>query len=396
MQRRSQTVRDGIFRLSVCALFSLIVLAATPVPAQSPKAGAAPSAARMPPPLVNVAPVVEQEVNPPSEFVGRVEALRAVDLRARVQGELERVHFEEGAKVKSGNLLYVIEQSTYRALADADAARVAQARATLEKAEKYLKRLETVRSGGVSATDIETAQSDVAQSRAALQAAEATLTQSEINLGYTTITAPISGRIGKNAYSRGNLVGPDCGALARIVQTDPIRVVFSVSENDLPAMQRKRRSMTEAELAQAGMIRLRLPNGEAYPLPGRPDFMDNEVDPTTGTIALRVQFDNPDGYLVPGQYVTVLVSLSNPVKMPVVPQSAVLEDREGRYVFVVEGDGRAVQRRIQTAETLGTVWAVKGGLSPGETIVVEGIQKVRPGQPVQPLPAGPDPKGAAQ
>ena len=396
MRRRSQTVRDGIRRAAVCALFSLVVMAATPAAAQSPKAGAGAAAARMPPPLVSVAPVEERAVNPPAEYVGRVEALRAVNLRARVAGVLEERHFEEGATVQRGALLYRIEPAAYAAQVAVDRARVAQARATLDKAERYLRRLETVRSGGVSATDIETAQSDVAQSRAALQAAEATLTQSEINLGYTTITAPISGRIGKTVYSRGNLVGPESGALARIVQTDPIRVVFSVSENDLPAMQRKRRSMSETELAQAGLIRLRLPNGEAYPLAGRPDFMSIEVDPTTGTIALRAKFDNPDGFLVPGQYVTVLVSLSNPVKMPVVPQSAVLEDREGRYVFVVEGDGRAVQRRIETAETLGTVWAIRSGLKAGDTIVVEGIQKVRPGQPVKPLPAGQGPKGAAQ
>jgi RND family efflux transporter MFP subunit len=383
-------------RIAMIALVPLIWWALYSPPTGPGPARASEKRAAMPPPLVTVAPVVEAEINPPAEYVGRIEALRAVNLRARVAGVLEERHFEEGATVQRGALLYRIEPAAYAAQVAVDRARVAQARATLDKAERYLRRLETVRSGGVSATDIETAQSDVAQSRAALQAAEATLTQSEINLGYTTITAPISGRIGKTVYSRGNIVGPESGALARIVQTDPIRVVFSASENDLPAMQRKRRSMSEAELAQAGLIRLRLPNGEAYPLAGRPDFMNIEVDPTTGTIALRAKFDNPDGFLVPGQYVTVLVSLSNPVKMPVVPQAAVLEDREGRYVFVVEGDGRAVQRRIETAETIGTVWAVKNGLVAGETIVVEGIQKVHPGQPVQQLTAGPGGKGSAR
>ncbi len=368
---------------------ALFLPAALSGPARAAQKGAA-----MPPPLVTVAPVTEAEVNPPVEYVARVEALRAVDLRARVEGELEKVRFEEGATVKAGDLLYVIEQATYRAEADAARARAAQARATLDKAEKYVKRLESVRSGGVSATDLETAQSDVAQSRAAFQAAEADLVQSEINLGYTTIAAPIAGRIGKNVYSRGNLVGPDSGALARIVQVDPIRVVFSVSENDLPAMIRKRRSMSEEELALSGVIRLRLPDGTAYPKIGRPDFMDNEVDPATGTIALRARFDNPEGLLVPGQYVTILISLSAPLRLPVVPQAAVLEDREGRYVFVVADDGRAVKRRIETGDPLGTVWAVKQGLTVGETIVVEGVQKVRPGQPIQPQSAGQTAKGA--
>ena len=382
--------------IAMIALVPLISWALHFPPTGPGPARASEKRAAMPPPLVTVAPVAEAEINPPAEYVGRIEALRAVNLRARVAGVLEERHFEEGATVQRGALLYRIEPAAYAAQVAVDRARVAQARATLDKAEKYLRRLETVRSGGVSATDIEMAQGDVAQGRAALQAAEATLAQSEINLGYTTITAPISGRIGKTVYSRGNLVGPESGALARIVQVDPIRVVFSVSENDLPAMMRKRRSMSETELARAGVIRLRLPDGQDYPLAGRPDFMNIEVDPATGTIALRSRFDNPDGFLVPGQYVTVLVSLSNPVKMPVVPQAAVLEDREGRYVFVVEGDGRAVQRRIETVETIGTVWAVKSGLVAGETIVVEGIQKVRPGQPVQPLTAGPDGKGSAR
>ena len=373
----------------------LFVYLSLSLPATAPGlARASQKRAAMPPPLVTVAPVAEAEINPPVEYVARVEALRAVDLRARVQGVLEQVRFEEGATVKAGDLLYVIEQATYRVEVNAARAKMAQARATLDKAEKYVKRLEAVRSGGVSATDLETAQSDVAQTLAALQAAEANLAQSEINLGYTTIAAPIAGRIGKNVYSRGNLVGPDCGALARIVQVDPIRVVFSVSENDLPAMILKRRSMNEEELALSGVIRLRLPDGAAYSLAGRPDFMDNEVDPATGTIALRVRFDNPDGLLVPGQYVTILISLSAPLQMPVVPQAAVLEDRGGRYVFVVADDGRAVKRRIETGDVLGTVWAVKQGLTVGETIVVEGVQKVRPGQPVQTQRAGQTAKGA--
>jgi len=346
-----------------------------------------PAGGQAPPPAVTVAAVTERAVNPPAEFVGRIEAVQAVDLRARVQGYLEEIRFEEGAFVKAGDLLYVIEQAPYKAQINVDKAKVAKARATYTEAELYLKRVQTARSGAVSATDIDTAVSDELQAQAALQEAEATLEQSELDLSYTTVEAPINGIIGRTVYTQGNFVGPDSGALARIVQMDPIRVVFSISENRLPEIQKKRLATPIEELKDSRVIRLRLPNGEVYPVAGRPDFMDNQVDSATGTIAFRAVFDNPHDYLVPGQYVTVWLSMSNPKKMPVVSQAAVLEDREGRYVFVVDGENRVVQRRISTDAAIETYWAVEEGLVAGETVIVSGIQKVRPGQIVKPLPA---------
>jgi len=352
------------------------------------KAFAGPSAGGpTPPPAVTVTAVTERDINPPAEFVGRIEAVQSVDLRARVQGYLEEIRFEEGASVKAGDLLYVIEQAPYKAQANVDKAKVAKARATHTEAKLYLKRVQTARSGAVSATDIDTAVSNELQAQAALQETEATLEQSELDLSYTTVEAPINGIIGRTAYTQGNFVGPDAGALARIVQMDPIRVVFSISENRLPEMQKKRLATPIEELKESRVIRLRLPNGEVYPVAGRPDFMDNQVDSATGTIAFRAVFDNPHGYLVPGQYVTVLVSMSNPKKMPAVPQAAVLEDREGRYVFVVDGENRAVQRRISTGPAMETCWAVEEGLVAGESVIVSGVQKVRPGQVVKPIPA---------
>lgn len=353
------------------------------------KAMAGPSAGGpTPPPSVTVATVTDREVNPPAEFVGRIEAIQAVDLRARVQGYLEKICFNEGAHVKDGDLLYLIEQAPCRARVNVDKAKVAKARATLTKAKQYLKRVQEARSGAVSATDIDTAVSDELQARAALQEAKATLEQSELDLSYTTVEAPITGRIGRTAYTEGNFVGSDSGALAHIVQMDPIRAVFSISENRLPEMQKKRLSTPIEELKDSRVIRLRLPNGEIYPVAGRPDFMDNQVDSATGTIAFRAVFDNPDGYLVPGQFVTVLLSMSNPKKMPVVSQAAVLEDREGRYVFVVDAENHVVQRHIATGPAIETYWAVEEGLVAGETVIVSGVQKVRPGQIVKPMPAG--------
>ena len=369
-------------RQLICGgLITLILAAAMPASAQS--------TGHTPPPLVEVAVITEAAVNPPMSHVGRIEAIQAVDIQARVQGYLEQVEFAEGGQVKAGNLLYVIEQAPYIAQVNADKAKAAQARAALKKARQYRERLHNVRSGGVSKTDLETALADEEEAQAQVDQAAATLDVSRLEMDYTTIKAPISGRIGVSNFTRGNLVGPDSGALARIVQLDPIRVVYSVSENDrvdvLLGIKGQGKTFDDAK---SDLIpRLRLPNGAMYALPGRIEFTDNEVDSTTGTVAVRAVFDNPDEILLPGQFVTVELSLADPQKMPVVSQRAVLEDRQGQYVFVVDTDNRVQRRDITTGVTVGTQWAVKSGLMAGETVVVSGVQKVRAGQIVNPQTA---------
>jgi membrane fusion protein (multidrug efflux system) len=364
--------RLGPFLLSA-AVLSLAAAAAAAPP--GPGQGRAP--------VVTVLAVTEAEVNPPTEHVGRVEAIQAVDLRARVQGYLEAVKFNEGSDVRAGDLLFTIEQAPYLASVNAARAKVASAQAALTNASQYLRRLQAVRSGGVSATDLEAAVSNELKAQALLQEAEASLEQAELDLGYTIIKAPISGRIGRTAFTKGNLVGPDSGALARIVQIDPIRVVYSVSENDYADVKTSHQEMTPEQLRQELVPRLKLSNGELYPSAGKLAFADNEVDADTGTIAVWAEFENPHGILLPGQYVTVLLSLSNPRRLPVVPQSAVQEDREGRYVFVVDGDNKVQQRRITTGAVVGVNWAVEAGLMASETVIVQGVQKVRPGQVVE-------------
>ncbi|MDZ7696158.1 MAG: efflux RND transporter periplasmic adaptor subunit [Deltaproteobacteria bacterium] len=342
-----------------------------------------------PAPVVTVITVAEQEVNPPEAYVGRVEAIQAVDLRARVQGYLEQVKFKEGADVRSGDLLYVIEQAPYKAIVDEERAKMAEADASLKDAQQYLKRLRAVRSGGVSKTDLETAANRVLKAAALLKEAQANLEQARINLGYTTIEAPISGRIGKTSLTKGNLVGPESGSLARIVQLDPIRVVYSVSEMDLAKIGRAPDFMKKDHSDTCPSVPLiRMPNGEMYPLEGRVDFVDNEVDPDTGTIAVRAVFENPDGFLLPGQYVTVLVRCKEGRRLPVVPQSAVQVDQDGRYVFVVDEQDQAQIRRIETGKAAGPNWVVHSGLKAGERIVTQGVQKVTPGQRVQTVPEG--------
>ncbi len=333
--------------------------------------------------MVTVEAVAEQEVNPPTDYVGRVEAIQAVDLRARVEGFIEQVKYREGASVQAGDLLYLIEQAPYKAKVNEAAAKVVEAEASLTKARQYLQRLQSVRSGAVSETDLEAAVSTELMARALLQQAKASLEQSELDLGYTVIKAPISGRIGRTTFTKGNLVGPSAGALARIVQLDPIRVVYSMSENDFVNARLAREGSCADDLDNRLVPRIQMPGGQMYPVAGRLDFVDNEVDAATGTIAVRAVFDNPDGILLPGQYVNVVVRCSAGKRLPVVPQSAVQEDREGRYVFIVDVDNRVQQRRIETGVAVGTNWAVESGLMTGETIIVQGVQKVRPGQIVE-------------
>jgi len=336
-----------------------------------------------PPPLVTVVTVAEQNVNPPMEYVGHAEAMQRVDLQARVGGFLQRVNFKEGSKVRAGDTLYVIEQAPYQARVAVAKARATKAQATLTQASSYLKRIQAVRTGGVSATDIESAESAELKASADLEEAQATLTLAELDLSYTRILAPISGRIGATSLTAGNLCGPTSGPLARIVQIDPIRIQYSVSENDLAAIKLAQTDAASDRDKNLLRAQIRLPGGEILKLDGQLDFVDNAVDESTGTISVRLVFDNPDGLLLPGQYVTVLLSQKQAKTVPVIPQSAVLEDRDGRYVLLVDAQSQVEQRRISTGVISGALWAVESGLSAGETVIVQGVQKVRPGQTVK-------------
>jgi len=336
-----------------------------------------------PPPLVTIVAVAEQDVNPSTEYVGHVEAVQVVDLRARVEGFLEQVGFKEGSDVHSGDLLYVIEQAPYQSRVDAARAIAAQAEASISKASQRLSRLRAARPESVPATDMDNAVAEELSARAQLAEARANLTTAQINLGYTQVKAPIRGRIGHTAYTKGNLVNSDSGALARIVQLDPIRVVYSISENDIVNIQMALRDAQNGKKNSFLTSRLKLANGETIKGSGRMDFVDNAVDPRTGTIAVRALFDNPDGMLLPGQYVTVMVTRSKPKLMPVVPQSAILEDHDGHYVFVVDDQNRVIMRRVKTGPVIGVNWAMASGIVAGENVIVEGIQKIQPGQVVK-------------
>jgi RND family efflux transporter MFP subunit len=366
------------FGISAVLVLSLLLLTTFPFAAL-----AAPPDQGGPPPTASAIRIAEQDISPVTEYVGHVEAIQSVDLRARVEGFLEKIAFKEGDFVKAGKPLYVIEQAPYQAKVASDQAKVEEAKAELTRAELHLKRLREAGPESYSANDLDDAVATELSAKAQLHAAEATLIRSKLDVSYTTVVAPISGRIGVTAYTRGNLVGPTSGPLARIVQVDPVRVVYSISENDLSAVREALHDATNSKHGRLLAPSLRLADGSIFKGIGKVYFVDNQIDPATGTITVRATFDNRDGRLIPGQYVTVLVTPSAPEMMPLVPQAAVMVNRQGRVVLVLDDENRATVRPIVIGPAKGTFWAVKDGLAVGDRVIVQGIQKVRPGQVVE-------------
>jgi membrane fusion protein (multidrug efflux system) len=344
--------------------------------------------AQTPLPAVGVAPVEVKDVSPASEFVGRVEAVNAVDIRARVEGFIAARPFKEGQAVREGDDLFILEKASYEAALAAARANLRGAQATLEDAERRVQRNQDLRrSQTVSQVTLEEAQTARDTAQASVLAAEANVRQAELNVGYTTIKTPIAGRIGVAAFSVGSLVGPSSGALARVVQIDPIRVVFSVNDRTILALRESVTDFDESKVARSFVPTLRLSNGRDYPIKGAIEFVGNEIDQATGTLPVRARFANPDGVLVPGQFVTIVVRPLDPQTRPVVPVGAVQLDREGRFVLLLDENGKVAQRRIKTGAQLGQNWVVEDGLKGGESVIVQGFQNARPGAAVRVVPA---------
>jgi membrane fusion protein (multidrug efflux system) len=318
------------------------------------------------------------------DFVGRVEAINRVEIKARVEGFLEVILFKEGDIVHEGNPLYRIEKGLFRAA-------VEQAEGALErsKASKILSAVQLRRAEELLAKNAGTAVArDQAlaadqQARGAILVDEANLETAKINLGYTDIASPITGKIGKTNITKGNVVGPNSGTLTTIVSQDPMYVTFPVSQRDFLRAQQSGHPVDTKNVK----VQLRFANGTIYDHMGAINFIDMTVDRSTDTVLVRATFPNPVGGLIDGQLVRVDLESGAPEEKVVVPQAALIADQQGVYIFVVEG-GNAAVRRLKLGGESGTDVVVEEGLSGGELIIVEGIQNVRPGTPVRanPLP----------
>ena len=332
------------------------------------------------PALVEVEEVKTDSLNPPYTYIGHVEPIQDVELRAQIEGAVAAVHFKEGATVKTGDLLFTIDPERYQARVALRTAELHQAEAALERAQSYFKRLEASDARAITQSDLDTARSDVAHGHASVQQAQANLRLAEIDLKHTQMIAPISGQIGRTVATVGDYVSPSLGPLVRIVQIDPVRVTFPVTDKDyLKVLE----NIEDSQIQNALRIRLMLPTGTIPDLLGTRDFADNVMSVDTATISVRARFNNKQGFLIPNGYVTVLVDLAQAPSAIVVPQQAVLTDSEGAFVYVVDQAGVAERRSIESGVSEDGRVAIKKGLQAGERVVVQGLQKVVPGQRVQ-------------
>jgi membrane fusion protein (multidrug efflux system) len=314
-----------------------------------------------------------------ADFVGRIEAINRVEVRARVKGFLDAVLFKEGDLVKEGQPLYRIEKGLFEAAVEQASGALERSKASLALAGVQRKRAEDLlakASGTVVARDQAVAEEDGAKGNVLTEAAN--LRTAQINLGYTDITAPIAGKIGRTSLTKGNVVGPESGPLTTIVSQDPMYVTFPVSQREFLEASRERDVKTIK-------LRIRFSDGSVYDQVGVIDFIDVTVDRTTDTVIARATIPNSRGVLIDGQLVRVVLESAAPQEEVVIPQSALIADQQGVYVFVVE-DGKAAVKRLKLGDETGTDVVVEEGLSAGAQVIVEGLQGVRPGTTVRATP----------
>jgi membrane fusion protein (multidrug efflux system) len=367
---------------------SFIIL--TCLAAISPLAASAQAQAQSAP-RVSVAAAVTEEVVEDIRFIGRVEAINTVELVARVTGFLRHVDVRDGATVAAGDLLFEIEPEQYEAVVAARRADISQAEANLTLANVELdRRTQLVARNATPQSELDIAKANEQVARASVISAEAALRQAELDLSYTKITAPFAGRIGRLQGSIGELISPTSGPLATLVSQAPMFVSFSLSERQMTDVMQDALAAGENPTSPTSRltVTLGLPNGTELSETGVIAFGDNRVDPRTGTLAVRAQFDNADGLLVDGSFVTVRLAQEEPVEMLTVPQAAVQRDQRGSFVLVVGADNTVEQRYVTTGTQVGISVVVSDGLQIGETVIVEGLQRVRPGVPVEPVLAG--------
>jgi membrane fusion protein (multidrug efflux system) len=357
--------------------------------AASTTAAVTPSAAQEPVPAVQVVRVEPRDVTPTVEFVGRVEAVRRADLRARVTAILEEQNFVDGDRVRAGDVLFVLEQAPFEAAVLEAEADLQAARASAENAELQLARAEQlVANNNIPQATVDERRADARIANAAVAQAEAALTQARITLGYTEIATPIDGRVGRAMVKVGNLVGPETGVLATVVQQDPVYVTFGVAERELLAFRRRAQEREQEWRESTIVLRLRFGDGSLYGETGTLDFVDVQVDRQTDTVTVRGTFPNPDELLVDGQFVEVLAARAEPETALLVPMSVVQVDQQGSFVLVVDEQDEVAIERVVTGAQIGRDVVVEGGLEEGDRVIVEGLMKVRPGMGVRPAAAG--------
>jgi membrane fusion protein, multidrug efflux system len=379
----------------VSVLFSLAGCGERNAAAQAPGAG-------MPPPEVAVVTVAPERIVMTTELPGRIEATRVAQVRARVPGIVLKRVFTEGSEVKAGDVLFRIDPAPFQATFNSTQAAVAKAEANLAQAnlkgQRYKPLVET---NAISKQEYDDALTAQKQATADLASAKAAQETARLNLGYATVTAPISGRIGRAQVTEGALVGQgEATPLASIQQLDPVYVNLTQSSSELLQL---RRALANGQLKSVGKdkakVTLVTEDGRAYPHAGKLLFSDVAVDESTGAVTLRAEFPNPDRMLLPGLYVRARLEQAVSESAIMVPQQAVQRDPTGATVLLVGEDGKVKPQPVKAGSSQGNAWIISEGLKPGDRVIVEGFQKAKPGAMVKAVPwkgATPDNAKAAQ
>ncbi|MGH8251801.1 MAG: efflux RND transporter periplasmic adaptor subunit [Steroidobacteraceae bacterium] len=340
-----------------------------------------------PPPDVSVAAVVQKSVTQWDEYSGHIEAIESAEIRPRVAGHLSRVHYDEGGLVKKGQLLFTIDSREYRAAADAARADAARAEARLSLAKEELERGEKLISArAVSQGELDTRRMEAQQAEADVLAARAGVAQAELNLGFTRVTAPFDGRAGAALVKPGNLVAPNETLLTTLVSIDPVYVTFTGDERAFLRYQELvRTGNRESPRTAETPVLVGLANEEGFPHKGNVDFVDNALDPTTGTIRARAVLPNPDGAFTPGLFARVRLLGESQQNALLIHEQAVLTDQDRRYVYIAGKDSSAERRDVELGPHVEGLVVVESGLKPGDKVIVNGMRKIFfPGQPVKP------------
>ncbi len=371
-------------RAGLLAAAVLLALGAVSAPAVAQKAGGA--AGAPPPPAVLVTPIRVENVAPSYSFIGHVVAIQSVQVVARVTAFIEKEPAKQGSDVKAGETLFELQKTQYQAAVQSAQAQLDGANAAVRNAQLVHDRAARLANQGFEAqANLDQATATLQQDQANVLAAQANLAQAALNLSYCTVVSPIDGRIGAVTLTVGNLVTPSTPPLLTVNQLDPIRVVFSVSDRTLVGVK-QRTGVNDKQLASALVVDLVLPDGSKYGHSGTISFLNNEVDPQTGTVSIYADFPNPNRLLLPGSYVTTDVRRDQPQEAALVPVAAVQTEQSGSFVLVVGPDNVVRQQPVELGRQIGQDYIASKGLQAGERVIVEGVQKVHPGQKVNPQP----------
>ncbi|WP_154142617.1 efflux RND transporter periplasmic adaptor subunit [Vibrio vulnificus] len=335
-------------------------------------------------PLVVTQEILMLDYQPSNAYIGRVEAVEDTNITAQVSGYLKARHFEEGQLVEKGALLYTIEPSSFEAQVASAKASLAQAKASLKKAElDHQRGKNLLPRGSISQSEFDALTAGLLGAQAQLEAANAQLKLADVNLSYTQIRAPFSGRISDSKVSTGDLVSPSSGILTTLVSLDPIHTAFSISERERLALGIER-IKGDGSTPSAGVeVQLQLENGKEYPHLGRLDYLGNRIDTKTGTIALRAVVENPDHQLLPGQHIKVNLREKQAKSVVVVPRRAVQTDLEGHFVMVMTPGEVAERRNVSLGAQVEQGVVIRQGLTLDDVVITQGLQRVRNGMQVR-------------